>query len=181
MSESHGLKFSLEESPAESAARRLALVDVEHFKEAKNVVNGNLKEGTIYYTNSIHYRPDADIDFIERLVGQSNFHDLIDSGAIIHMFCGENLPSPKSLKKVLLKTYDTTECAQLCVSPEFTSCRKCVHRCYGLQDNCPTCGSGEVDHITRIVGYYSKVANFNVSKQEERKDRKAGNYVVPAG
>jgi anaerobic ribonucleoside-triphosphate reductase len=41
LSRKHGLKFTLEESPAESAARRLAKTDLVYFnREAKPVVKG---------------------------------------------------------------------------------------------------------------------------------------------
>lgn len=33
-------------------------------------------------------------------------------------------------------------------------------------------------HITRIVGYYSKIQNWNKSKVGELKDRHAGNYAA---
>ncbi len=35
-----------------------------------------------------------------------------------------------------------------------------------------------VHHITRIVGYFSRVENWNKSKLGELKDRKKGNYEV---
>jgi len=35
-----------------------------------------------------------------------------------------------------------------------------------------------LDHMTRIVGYYSKVKNFNQSKIGELRDRHAGNYRI---
>jgi len=35
-----------------------------------------------------------------------------------------------------------------------------------------------MDHVTRIVGYYSKVRNWNKSKVGELHDRQAGNYRV---
>ena len=35
-------------------------------------------------------------------------------------------------------------------------------------------------HLTRIVGYYSRVQNWNRSKVAELKDRQAGIYDVPA-
>jgi len=34
-------------------------------------------------------------------------------------------------------------------------------------------------HITRIVGYYSQLQNWNASKLAELKDRHKGSYVVP--
>ena len=33
--------------------------------------------------------------------------------------------------------------------------------------------------FTRIVGYYSRIANWNRSKLAELKDRQAGNYALP--
>ena len=33
-----------------------------------------------------------------------------------------------------------------------------------------------LQHMTRVVGYYSKVENWNPSKIGELKDRQAGNY-----
>ncbi|GEM_PF-561030 len=36
----------------------------------------------------------------------------------------------------------------------------------------------DVSHMTRIVGYYSKVQNWNKSKLGELKDRHTGNYAV---
>lgn len=35
-----------------------------------------------------------------------------------------------------------------------------------------------VSHMTRIVGYYSKVENWNKSKLSELKDRHKGNYGI---
>lgn len=174
----HGLKFSLEESPAESASRRLAKCDWERFEESHDLVKGNKETGDIYYCNSCHYSPDAPISFLDRHIGQAEFHNMIESGAITHMFCGEKTPSPESLYKLLEKTFKQTNCAQMTVSPEFTTCYDCSTTTMGLKDKCPNCGSERVDQITRIVGYYSRVRNWNDSKKEELNDRHKGNYVV---
>lgn len=40
--------------------------------------------------------------------------------------------------------------------------------------------SHDVLHMTRIVGYYSRVNNWNPSKLGELADRQAGNYAVNA-
>ena len=36
----------------------------------------------------------------------------------------------------------------------------------------------DVEHMTRIVGYYSKVHNWNPSKVAELKDRQTGQYEI---
>ena len=45
-----------------------------------------------------------------------------------------------------------------------------------LMESCAKCGSTNVYGITRIVGYYSRVDNWNSSKLAELADRRRGNY-----
>jgi len=175
------LKFSLEESPAESATRRLAKVDLELYPESKDVIKGNIEEDEAYYTNSIHFAQDAPISFIERIEKQSRFHPLIESGAIIHAFIGEQKPSPKSIFNLVEKTYKNTQCAQVTISPEFTICNSCGKQMRGIKNICPHCESKDVYSITRIVGYYSRIDNWNKSKIGELKDRHKGNWVFEHG
>ena len=42
-------------------------------------------------------------------------------------------------------------------------------------------GIPNLTHMTRIVGYYSQVNNWNPSKLGELKDRQAGDYVIQNG
>ena len=174
--DSDNLKFSLEESPAESATRRLTKVDLELFPEAEKVIKGRTKKDEYYYTNSIHFAPEAPISFIERVEKQSRFHPLIESGAIIHAFVGEKKPNPSSIFKLIEKCWYNTQCAQITISPEFTICEECARQERGLKENCSYCGSPRVYGITRIVGYYSRVPNWNKSKLGELQDRRRGEY-----
>lgn len=43
---------------------------------------------------------------------------------------------------------------------------------------CPKCKKNNTYSISRIVGYFSKIQNWNKSKQGERKDREKGNYNI---
>jgi ribonucleoside-triphosphate reductase len=172
----YGLKVSLEESPAESAARRLAKVDLREYPEAKEVVKGNMENEEFYYTNSIHFSASAPINLIDRIIKQSKFHPLIESGAIIHAFIGEEKPSPASIMNLVRKTWEATKAAQITISPEFTVCQKCHRLTRGLKENCSHCGSTQVYGITRIVGYFSRISNWNKSKLGELNDRHKGNY-----
>lgn len=172
----YGLKFSLEESPAESATRRLAKVDMELFPEAKGFVKGSIHNDEIYYTNSIHFEPQAPISLVERIEKQSRFHPLIESGAIIHAFVGEKKPEAQSIFNLVEKTWRNTQAAQLTISPEFTICEECDAQVRGIKESCSYCGSKSVYGITRIVGYFSRVSNWNKSKIGELKDRHKGDY-----
>ncbi|MBR9675874.1 hypothetical protein GOV05_02590 [Candidatus Woesearchaeota archaeon] len=44
------------------------------------------------------------------------------------------------------------------------------------ENNCGNCGSNNTFGITRIVGYYSIIENWNESKKAELVDRKRGSY-----
>lgn len=145
----HGLKFSLEESPAESASRRLAKIDVRLFPEARNFVKGSLENDDYYYTNSIHLRPDANVDMITRIKLQSKFHTMIESGAIIHAFIGEERPEASSIMNLVRKTFENTQAAQLTISPEFTVCGSCNRVSRSLNNTCPFCGCFNVYGINR--------------------------------
>ncbi|MFW6134621.1 MAG: anaerobic ribonucleoside-triphosphate reductase [Elusimicrobiota bacterium] len=172
------MNLSLEESPAESAAGRLAKIDLREFPESKKVIKGSISDDECYYTNSIHFAAAADMDLISRIIKQSKFHPLIKSGAIIHAFVGEKKPPAESIFNLLSKVWENTLAAQLTISPEFTVCQQCKKVSRGLLDFCSYCHSDNVYGITRIVGYYSKVNNWNKNKIGELKDRKSGNYQV---
>ena len=52
---------------------------------------------------------------------------------------------------------------------------------HGTHGECPPCGhcdSQNVYGITRIVGYFSRINNWNKSKLGELRDRHRGNYSV---
>ena len=178
LGEEHGMRVALEESPAESAARRLAKVDLQRFPEAKEVIRGDIEDDTAYYTNSIHMRADAPIDLLRRIRQQSKFHRAIESGAIIHAFVGEERPPAASIQNLVEKTYNSTQAAQLTISPEFTICRDCHRSTPGLKAACGHCSSTDVYGMTRVVGYFSRIPNWNKSKIGELKDRHRGNYSV---
>ncbi len=165
LSKKHSMKLTLEESPAESAARRLAKTDLVYFAdEAKDVVKGDC-EDVAYYTNSVHLAADAPTTLIKRIRKQAMFHSLIESGAITHAFVGEEQPSAGAIAKLMKETFFRTQSAQVTVSPEFTYCTECAHNSRGLQESCAKCGSENVVGETRVVGYFSKVQNWNKSKR----------------
>ncbi len=179
LSKKYGLKVTLEESPAESAARRLAKTDLVFFpKEAGPVVKGDSHD-VCYYTNSIHLAAEADVSLVERIRQQSQFHSLIESGAITHAFVGEQRPSAEAIARLMQETHFRTQSAQVTVSPEFTYCNHCRHNADGLIEACPRCGSDNVVGETRVVGYFSKIPNWNKSKRYgELVARHRGRYSV---
>jgi ribonucleoside-triphosphate reductase len=175
-----GLKFTIEETPAESTTRRFAKLDKSKFEMARKVVEGTEKDP--YYTNSIHFSPEADVGIADRVVGQSRFHDMIESGAIIHAWVGEQRPSKEAIWNLVKNTLENTRCAQLVFSPTYTECNGCGTVMNGDRKLCinPNCDNANEDTVnleslnvvTRIVGYNSSLKQWNGSQLEIYEDRK---------
>ncbi|MBN2619901.1 anaerobic ribonucleoside-triphosphate reductase [candidate division WOR-3 bacterium] len=176
LSKIYGMRLVMEQTPAESAAHRLARLDMEHYPEqARSVVKGNHDTNSTYYTNSTYLNVGEPIDPIARVKTEGKFHDLIEAGALTHVWLGESKPSKESIANFVVKTFKNTRNAQIAFSPEFTTCNSCFKTSRGLRDTCPYCQSHMVDHITRVTGYFTKVSGWNKGKKGELKDRYRSN------
>ncbi|MFH1561305.1 MAG: anaerobic ribonucleoside-triphosphate reductase [Patescibacteria group bacterium] len=172
MSKRDKMDYVLEQTPAEGTTYRLAKLDKQFYpKESKKVIKGNWDDDYIYYTNSTQLNVSAPIDPIERVTKEGLFHPLIDAGAISHLWLGEQRPDPKSIASFVKKTFDQTQNGLIAFSPEFTICDHCLATSRGLHDSCPECGSQEVDGVTRVTGFLSRVSRWNKGKIAELKDR----------
>jgi anaerobic ribonucleoside-triphosphate reductase len=172
LAERHGMRFVLEQTPAESTAYRFAKLDLRHFgRQAAETVKGNLERGEVYYTNSTLFNVAAPMNPIERVKFEGLFHPLIEAGALTHIWLGESRPSKESLANFVIKTFKYTKNDQICFSPEFTTCLSCERTSRGLSEHCLYCGSKEVEGITRITGYFTKISSWNKGKIGELRDR----------
>jgi ribonucleoside-triphosphate reductase len=167
--EKDGLKYVLEQTPAESTAYRFALLDIKRFDQAKSVVSGT--GDSIYYTNSTHIPVSFNVSPLKRIEQEGRFHPMIEAGSITHIWLGEENPFPASIASVVKYTYDKTLNDQIAFSPEFTFCNDCYKTSRGLQSKCMYCDSNNVDGITRITGYFTKVSSWNKGKIAELNDR----------
>jgi len=168
----YGLKMPLEQTPAESTAYRFAKLDMKYYPlQAPTVIRGNKSTGEIYYTNSTYLNVGADVSAIDRVKMEGRFHPLIDAGSMTHVWLGESKPPAESIAAFVKKTFETTQNAQIAFSPEFTSCLSCGRTHRGLKDTCPSCGSPDVEGITRVTGFFSKIRGWNKGKLGELRDR----------
>ncbi len=172
MGERFGMKFVLEQTPAESTAYRFAKLDMAHYsEEAAMVVQGNVENNEMYYTNSTLYTAAGEMNPIRRVEREGLFHPLIEAGAITHIWLGEAHPDKNSLKGFVENVFKHTQNDQIAFSPEFTVCLDCGRTMRGLRDDCSYCRSNHVDGITRITGYFTRVSSWNKGKIGELRDR----------
>jgi ribonucleoside-triphosphate reductase len=172
LSQRHGMRFVLEQTPAESTAYRFAKLDLKfHSPQSGRIVKGDISRGEVYYTNSTHLNNAAVLNPIERVRQEGLFHPLIEAGALTHLWLGEARPSKSSLANFVIKTFQQTQNDQIAFSPEFTTCNACHRTSRGLQGSCRYCGSADVDGITRITGYFTKISSWNKGKLGELRNR----------
>jgi len=172
LSERHNMRFVLEQTPAESTAYRMAKLDLEYFRDqAQQVVKGSIDDGSTYYTNSTYINVGESIDPIQRVYREGKFHDMIEAGALTHIWLADSRPPKESVADFVVKTFKHTRNAQIAFSPEFTTCTRCAKTARGLVEVCPYCGSADVDFITRVTGYFSRVSGWNAGKRAELLDR----------
>jgi ribonucleoside-triphosphate reductase len=171
-SERHGMHFVLEQTPAESTAYRFAKLDLKTYPDkAKHNVKGDIFSGEVYYTNSTLFDVGSNTNPIERVKLEGRFHPLIEAGSITHVWLGEQSPSKESLANFVIKIFRDTKNDQVAFSPEFSCCQICGHNERGLKEKCSQCGSEDLELITRITGYFTKISSWNKGKLGELKDR----------
>jgi len=167
-----GIRICTEQTPAEGTSYRLAKLDLQWFpQKAAQVVKGNLKTGAVYYTNSCQLNNSVPMDPIERVTKEGLFHPLIDAGAMTHLWLGEQKPAAKSIANFVKKTFFETQNELIAFSPEFTLCGDCRKTTRGLKERCAFCGSENVDHMTRVSGFFSLASRWNKGKLQELKER----------
>ncbi|MCW4027249.1 MAG: anaerobic ribonucleoside-triphosphate reductase, partial [Candidatus Bathyarchaeota archaeon] len=167
-----GLRFGCIQTPAESCAYRLALIDQKTFGEDA-LVEGDPFNGGVYYTNSSHVRPSADIPILDRINIEASFHPLTRGGAILHVWLGEANPSPEALYKLTRHIATKTLTAYFAYTKDFTICRRCSIVSPGLLSTCVNCGANgeELEQWSRVTGYYQRVRGWNAGKRQELLDR----------
>ncbi len=165
-SNKEGVPFTLEQTPAESASHKLASFDRKKFGE-KAAVQG--KKGAYYYTNSTHVPYSEQIDLFDKARIEEQFHSYFTGGVITHFWIGESLP-PKESMLELLRKLSHSELAYFTFSPDFSICSN-GHVARGKLQRCSTCSAPIADYMNRVVGYFTRVNNWNPGKRQEFMER----------
>jgi ribonucleoside-triphosphate reductase len=168
--EETGLRWVLTQTPAESTAYRLAKMDYGRFA-SRAAVQGDTESGNIYYTNSSHVRVDARVPLMRRLQIEGAFHPLNTGGMMAHVWMGESHPSPETMWELTKKIAKNTLIGYWAYTKDMTHCNQCGKMVGGIEDNCPSCGSADVERYSRITGYYQKISGWNKGKRQELQDR----------
>jgi len=172
-----GLRWTIIQTPAESTAYRFAMLDREKFG-ASAITQGDADAG--YYTNSSHVPVSSDINLIDKIKIEEQFHKRTMGVHIFHAFMGEAYSDPNSQMSLTDKIARKSDIGFWAYSSAMSFCMKCKTLMKGLQENCATCGEQkEVEWYDRITGYVQQVGRsrcasggWNPGKMQELMDRK---------
>ena len=124
----------------------------------------------MYYTNSTHVPYSEDLPLKEKVEIEAEFHPYFSGGVISHIWIGESQPNPEAMKN-LVKKLSKTKLAYFTFSPDYSKCKN-GHVLRGVHKRCPKCRANIINHINRIVGYFSRTSNWNPGKLKEFYERK---------
>ena len=151
-----GFKFNTEMVPAENLGVKNAKWDKK---------DGYVVPRDCY--NSYNYRvEDESVSILEKFeMHGKDFMKGLDGGSAYHCNLDE-YPTKEGFKK-LLKVAATVGCEYFCFNIRITICNECNHIDKRTNWSCSSCGSKNIDHATRVIGYLKRVSAFSSDRQKE--------------
>lgn len=89
----------------------------------------------------------------------------LDGGSALHLNLDEALPA--SGFRALLDIAAKTGCNYFCTNVRITICNECQHIDKRTLNSCSHCGSKNIDHGTRIIGYLKRISAFSNARRKE--------------
>ncbi len=178
--EETGNIYNLEATPAEGASYRLARLDHKTFPDMRTYNrefygNGNGGNGIEpYYSNSTQLPVGFTTDIFEALDLQDTLQTKYTGGTVMHIFLGEEDPSPTATKSLVRRVAENYHLPYYTITPTFSVCPDHGY-ISGEHTLCPTCKTmkkkTECEIYSRVVGYLRPVTQWNKGKQQEFHDR----------
>ena len=181
--EETGLNFAIARTPAESTSSRFAVLDLMHYPyQAQGIVKGDTSNWRslfeqhgrtgvpIYYTNGFMVEHGAQVPLHKKIAIEEKSFPLLSGGNIMNIFLGEHTPDAEALLSLTEKIAHS-QVGYWSYTTDLTACKLCFKNMPGMHSSCSFCHSNEVEHYSRITGYYQAVSGWNAGKQQELKDR----------
>jgi len=156
----YGLKFNTEFVPAENLGVKNAKWDE--------------REGYIVprecYNSYLYLVEDDKTTTLDKfMLHGRKLTQWLDGGSALHLNLDESLD--KAQYRKLLDIAATTGCQYFCINVRTTICNECQHIDKRTLYHCDACGSNNVDHATRIIGYLKRVSAFSQGRRLEHQLR----------
>lgn len=152
------LVLNIEQIPAESMMTRLAKAD-------------NLLFGTKEPIFSNQFAPlfEPNHSIWERMDIDGKYGKLLTGGGIVHVSLGERTNPSQS--EEIIRYAAKSGCNHFALNPCYSICEN-NHSTFGKSEVCPICGGKVTDYLTRTIGYFSRVSNWQNNKIQNDFDKR---------
>lgn len=143
--------FNVEEIPGESVATKLVQKD--------RIMFGEDEVPFELYSNQ--YIPlIANASMPERITLSGKFQDLISGGGILHLNIKDKI-TDSTIMKHLIEYSVANGVSHVAINYSFGACEGGHISVCGNSEVCPICGKRITKHMTRVIGYFAIVTNWN--------------------
>lgn len=124
----------------------------------------------IMYSSYFFNPEDTSLSILDKMKLHGNsFVKYLDGGQAAHLNINEHLSFEQY--RQLLKVASEYGCSYFTYNCKNSVCNDCRYISKDTLDTCPKCGSKNIDYLTRIIGYLSRVSSFAEARQAEEKMR----------
>ena len=156
----HSARFNTEFVPAENLGVKFARWDAKDGYEVPRDC----------YNSYFYPVEKSDIHILDKLVLHGErMTKYLDGGSALHLNL-ESYATKEAFEK-LLRAAIRTGCNYFCTNVRVTACNECGNIDKLTRDHCVACGSRNVDHATRIIGYLKRISSWSSDRQDEHERR----------
>lgn len=165
-SERNNLNFSCYATPAEGLCSTSLKALRKQYGIIENVTSHN------YLTNSHHVPVWEKISIYDKLRIESRFTKYPTGGCITYVELDSTfVENTKAVEDIIDFAFKECDIPYLAFNFPIDSCLNCGYQ-GEMNDKCPQCKSGHIQHLARVTGYLSTdVSNFNDGKKAEVSER----------
>ncbi|MCR6515006.1 anaerobic ribonucleoside-triphosphate reductase [Clostridium sp. LY3-2] len=158
------LNWSAYATPAEGLSGKFIKQDQKLYGEIKGVTD---KE---YYTNSFHVPVGCPISIKKKVEIEAPYHNLCNGGHISYLEV-EDSPTGEDIMNIINFAYRNTNISYVGVNFHIRYCKNCGTYLQNHESRCTSCGSTDIQGVSRVTGYLSLDERFGPGKYHERQDR----------
>ena len=148
--EEDNMLYNLEATPAEGTSYRLAKKDSELYP---SIIRCGEKKP--YYTNSSQLPVNSGFSLFDALDHQDKLQALYTGGTVFHVFIGEAMDNPESVKELTGKIASEYKLPYFTITPTFSVCPDHGYL-KGEHQNCPICKDERERAIREQIAFLSK-------------------------
>ncbi|MDD7795088.1 anaerobic ribonucleoside-triphosphate reductase [Clostridium sp. 'White wine YQ'] len=158
------LNWSCYATPAEGLSGKFIKQDQKMFGKLNGVTD---KE---YYTNSYHVPVSQPLSIKTKIEIEAPYHKLCNAGHISYLEV-DDCPTGEAIMDILNYAYKNTNISYLGINFHIRYCRTCGTYLHSNESKCTSCGSTDIQGVSRVTGYLSLDERFGPGKYQEREDR----------